>query len=489
MESAIKKLSTLVVDDEMMSSTIISAMVKKSPYLALVDSVDRADKARDLLRAEKIDLLFLDINMPGMTGLELIKELGKNTPHVILISARKEYALEAFESGVVVDYLLKPVSPNRFAQAVDRVVDKAKKNANNKDFESELLTRAIRFHYSRNLTHFTPVISKQSKLGYTYPFLAATYGPSIEEKAIDLLENAEQQGFINKNKFLETAYSCPNCYNGFLHYREVCTNCHSSDLKSEDLVHHFPCAYIAPISDFEDPNDSFRMICPKCNKKLKHIGVDYDKPSVIHTCRSCNKTFQDTLVYSKCMVCETDVEVSHLHKFTFYDYEITPKGELASLLDQVQLGKGKQRNIHGTMDADLVTQKSFITSFWEQSQPKAGEDISRYIMSLEFVNADNLFNQIGDQSYRSMLTDVTMQIKNALDLHDFVTYPTPYKMVFSFYQTDVNSAHQFAIQCKKFLEKLIQDNYAFDFQVHAEYFALESMEELSTRLRRMVLNA
>lgn len=73
----------------------------------------------NLLQKEKIDLLLLDIEMPGMTGIELTRNLGKKAPVIIFTTAKKDYAVEAFELNVA-DYLIKPVSPARFIQAIER---------------------------------------------------------------------------------------------------------------------------------------------------------------------------------------------------------------------------------------------------------------------------------------------------------------------------------------------------------------------------------
>jgi DNA-binding LytR/AlgR family response regulator len=76
-------------------------------------------QAYHLISGQQIDLIFLDIEMPGMTGLELTKNLGHKSPLIIFTTAKPDYAVEAFELNVV-DYLVKPVTPSRFLQAVER---------------------------------------------------------------------------------------------------------------------------------------------------------------------------------------------------------------------------------------------------------------------------------------------------------------------------------------------------------------------------------
>ncbi|MFN0204102.1 MAG: LytR/AlgR family response regulator transcription factor [Bacteroidia bacterium] len=115
-------LRCLIIDDEPLAQKVLEKYVSLTDALTLVQSCNSAFEAMNLLRKEAIDLIFLDIDMPEMTGLELLKTL-KNPPKVILTTAYSEYALQSYEFGVI-DYLLKPISYERFFQAIDKVLEK-----------------------------------------------------------------------------------------------------------------------------------------------------------------------------------------------------------------------------------------------------------------------------------------------------------------------------------------------------------------------------
>ena len=117
-----QKMKCLIVDDEVPALRILKEYAGKIPGLEVVDLCENALKALDLLNTQNIDLLFLDIQMPGLTGLEMIKTL-KNPPLVILTTAYSQYALEGYELDIV-DYLLKPVSFERFVKAVNKASDR-----------------------------------------------------------------------------------------------------------------------------------------------------------------------------------------------------------------------------------------------------------------------------------------------------------------------------------------------------------------------------
>ncbi len=118
-----EKYKCIIVDDDIMSLKILEALVAKTDFLELIGAYSSSIEAANVAREQPIDLIFLDIEMPNMTGLEFIKTLDKK-PQIIIASSKKEYALDAFEYDVV-DYLLKPIEDySRFLKAVLKAKDK-----------------------------------------------------------------------------------------------------------------------------------------------------------------------------------------------------------------------------------------------------------------------------------------------------------------------------------------------------------------------------
>jgi two-component system LytT family response regulator len=111
-------MNCLIVDDDRMAREALKHLIEQVDFLLLEEECSDAVSAFNYLRKETIDLVFLDVEMPGMTGIEIIKNLERR-PIIILISAKKDYAVEAFELNVA-DYITKPVSLPRFMQAVAR---------------------------------------------------------------------------------------------------------------------------------------------------------------------------------------------------------------------------------------------------------------------------------------------------------------------------------------------------------------------------------
>jgi DNA-binding LytR/AlgR family response regulator len=118
------KLKALIVDDEPLAHEIILDYLSDLPFVEVVSQCYLATEALNYINENQVDLLFLDVNMPKLSGIELLKVL-TNKPQVIITSAYQEYALDSFELDVC-DYLLKPYRYDRFLKAVNKAHEQIK---------------------------------------------------------------------------------------------------------------------------------------------------------------------------------------------------------------------------------------------------------------------------------------------------------------------------------------------------------------------------
>ena len=114
-----QKYRCIIVEDEPLAAEVLEDYIGQVPFLELKGICIDAIYAMEFLQNEKIDLVFLDVNLPRLKGLDFIKTL-KHPPHIIIVSAYHEYALQGYEHNVV-DYLLKPVEFSRFLMAVNKL--------------------------------------------------------------------------------------------------------------------------------------------------------------------------------------------------------------------------------------------------------------------------------------------------------------------------------------------------------------------------------
>jgi DNA-binding LytR/AlgR family response regulator len=125
-------MNCLIVDDNKIARTTMKQLANQVKDITVVGECANAMDAHNFLQELSVDLILLDIEMPGMTGLELTKNLGNKKPIIIFTTSKKEYAAEAFELNVA-DYIVKPVTPARFIQAIDKAREIL--NSNNEQVE------------------------------------------------------------------------------------------------------------------------------------------------------------------------------------------------------------------------------------------------------------------------------------------------------------------------------------------------------------------
>jgi DNA-binding LytR/AlgR family response regulator len=116
------KLNCVIIEDEPLARNLLVEYVKKVPSLHLIEAFSNPLAAMETLRSASVDILFLDVQMPEITGISLLKIL-KKRPLVVLTTAYSQYALEGYELDVA-DYLLKPITFERFLKSVDKVTQR-----------------------------------------------------------------------------------------------------------------------------------------------------------------------------------------------------------------------------------------------------------------------------------------------------------------------------------------------------------------------------
>jgi DNA-binding LytR/AlgR family response regulator len=120
-------MKCLIVDDNQMARMALKQLVNQVQNLELASESNDAIEAYNYLSNNLVDLVLLDIELPEMSGLDLIKKLGNRKPLIIFTTAKKEYAVEAFELSVV-DYLVKPITLSRFIQAIEKANEALESN-------------------------------------------------------------------------------------------------------------------------------------------------------------------------------------------------------------------------------------------------------------------------------------------------------------------------------------------------------------------------
>lgn len=181
------KIRCAIVDDEFLARQYLCDYVSKVPFLELVGDFNSPLAVMDVIKNSEIDLLFLDIEMPDITGLDFLKALD-NPPKVIFTTAYKKYAVEGYELNVV-DYLLKPFSFDRFLKAVNRVTETMQSNEKSvieiqpspKLYNEYLTIRADRKHYKINYEDLIYIEGQQAYVTFHATTKKVTALASLKE--------------------------------------------------------------------------------------------------------------------------------------------------------------------------------------------------------------------------------------------------------------------------------------------------------------------
>jgi DNA-binding LytR/AlgR family response regulator len=201
-------INCIAIDDEPLALDLLEDNISKVPYLQLVARCENAMEAIKVLREKTVDLIFLDIQMPGLTGLQFIQSITQK-PMFILVTAYEKYALEGFNLDVI-DYLVKPVSLDRFVKACNKALEyhqlKTKSNdvgAGNIDY------LFVNVDYSLLKVVFSDIMWIEGLKDYIKIHLKSSSKPVVTRMAMKVIEEALPSSKfvrIHKSYIVSSAY-------------------------------------------------------------------------------------------------------------------------------------------------------------------------------------------------------------------------------------------------------------------------------------------
>jgi hypothetical protein len=184
--------------------------------------------------------------------------------------------------------------------------------------------KVLRFLHTRQ-SELNPLSGVHSPQGTSYPAVDPFFA-RIDESLFQVLGFLKGQGLL-RGVFESKAHLCGQCQSAFLNFMEICPQCSSPDLHTDDLIHHFECGFVGNEAEF---GEGANRLCPKCRLGLRQLGVDYDKPSAVSVCNSCGHTSQDPLVTTHCYRCGAKAPPDDLLQRTIWRYGLTALGTNAA---------------------------------------------------------------------------------------------------------------------------------------------------------------
>lgn len=205
-----------------------------------------------------------------------------------------------------------------------------------------------------------PALDPISHYGHFFPDVARIFFKT--DRDMDFLEKLAEANLLSR-KIYNRVRMCPLCDDNHINIREVCAKCRSIDIIQTEMIHHFACGHVNEISAFKKGTD---LICPKCNEVLRHIGLDYEKPTSHFKCNDCEFIFPDPVVEFQCLWCGLVLEINDSIEKLVYRYEISPLGEDAaktgriSGLDLASLLYNKYTNLYSKQYFEIEFNRELI---------------------------------------------------------------------------------------------------------------------------------
>jgi DNA-binding LytR/AlgR family response regulator len=194
------KVKTLIVDDEPMARGVIRKHTGNFDMFEIIAECQNAIETINILNTQEIDLIFLDINMPQITGLELLSSL-KNPPLVVITTAYSEFGVKSYEYSNIIDYLLKPITFERFIKTVDKIKTKFKNTLEEKQVSS-LVSEEIKFKSNKTTVQLMPekIFYLQAFGNYVKVFVQKRGMILVQQKLQDFEDQLPSEIFIRCHK-------------------------------------------------------------------------------------------------------------------------------------------------------------------------------------------------------------------------------------------------------------------------------------------------
>lgn len=167
-----------------------------------------------------------------------------------------------------------------------------------------------------------PLVDPRSDALYRYPLLEA-YRDG--EEAPIWLSTLLRRGRLEQTEVLDRTRHCRRCHSGHLNYVDVCPECDAVDIVANESLHCFVCGHVGQRDRFTREG---ALVCPNCYTRLRHIGVDYDRPLETHACNQCMASFSEPKVLANCLSCGHGQEPSDLNVVTVGHYRLTAQTRL-----------------------------------------------------------------------------------------------------------------------------------------------------------------
>ena len=321
--------------------------------------------------------------------------------------------------------------------------------------EMEYLFKMLQFLYTRD-EQITPQPNRKSKIGYHFPMLSRLIKDEDSQLVYKVIEDADHKGYLATAHF-DKIHLC-DCGSAHHTIRETCKSCGSIDLHVEDLIHHFQCAYVGPESDFRDEDEyNDQLNCPKCSKVIRHIGIDYDKPSQIYQCSTCNHRFQEPAYTYHCLDCDSVRELRHLNEHAVSNLSITSKGTNLVLKGLPKANAGLRQSIDDNKTLGIYSYDIFqlLTRQEEARVRKSGA----YSVLGNIMLTEEEVNRLSSREVHNLQIELCKVLKSYVGDNDMISSQSPASYQFLLTESSADKAQELKGMVEYNFKELITGNF------------------------------
>jgi hypothetical protein len=273
--------------------------------------------------------------------------------------------------------------------------------------------RLLLYMYIRGKYELVPRYDRNDKRLYSYPLVEAL---GNDEENAEWFARLTRSELLSPEVLHDRIRVCRECGSGHLSFVDICPTCSSIHIKHTPSLHCFTCGHAARKSDFEVDG---QLVCPKCEMRLRHIGVDYDLPMAQYLCRKCHNSAMEARIVASCFDCKHIDDPDMLDVNEVFSYSLNSRGLEA-------LRQGQFHEAFKVSDGD----NHVLPAYFKQLLLWAAMTCDRYsalnfsVFLIEFVNTDELLARLGATKVYRLIDEFTVRMREVVRASDVTSFDT-----------------------------------------------------------------
>lgn len=309
-------------------------------------------------------------------------------------------------------------------------------------------------------------VNHQSTHIFEYPLLSLLFPQEQNFDGWRFLQDLVMPDLLAPGLLLDEIQTCNACDSGLLNIKNSCPSCHSINIKPQKFVHCYTCGKIGPVPEFLRQE---RLVCSRCNTRLRTLGVDYDKPLEDKLCNECGHYFAEPEVNLVCLVCHRTSSSKELSARRLNEYSLTRRGEY--LVRGIE--KGIYRNFNHFFK--VIDYEAFMAIVaWQAKLAERYPSLYFSVMTLQITNAEKLLEEQGVVGIEKQLGELFTNLRKVFRESD-LSSRIEGTMLFFLPMADAEGCTILVDRIKVFVNQMAKNNNNKGLEVGLSYITSNEM--------------